>query len=408
MVTTTKISFGPQELGPAAPDLAPTSRTERPEEVDAAEIRCMPVLSEPAARDVVRSWSKDWEHTQIKRTPEEKERLIAEAVAGVEKLQTVAHQRPGTSHCPVMRAFHPKATYVTTQARFNVAANLPKELQIGPFAPAAEYRVIARFSNAPSRMDRDETATSRGLAFRLVGPDGQIQDFNMGSTETLPTKDGKDIISMFDGAIAGVEGGLIGSLKLVAAMAKNIGVLAAIKAALKLRRGFDQGKTHAAMTFFTRVPFKLGEHAVKFRLVPEDIADTALRDPGESDALMLDFVKRRAEGTIRYKFQMQGFTDPERTPIDDISRPWSSEWITVGELSFPKQAGASEEIAREVGAEVSSTLAFTPFHQWGGEDSEVLKPLGDINMLRQKAYKASADGSGRSGPSTLRCPFGHG
>ena len=65
----------------------------------------------------------------------------------------------------------------------------------------------------------------------------------------------------------------------------------------------------------------------------------------------------------------------------------------------------AEDHAREVATEISNTLAISPFNQWDGEDGDVLKPLGDLNMLRKAVYAQSAKATGREGATVRACPF---
>ncbi|MBK8011430.1 MAG: hypothetical protein IPK13_08770 [Deltaproteobacteria bacterium] len=367
------------------------------------------VLTEPSASEVISTWSKNWEEALPARGQSEMSALIDDAVASTRALQRKANVEPGTSLCPVHRGFQAKGTYATTQAKFKVAANLPEALRVGPFAPGAEYRSIVRFSNASSTVQSDELADQRGIGFRLVGDNGQIQDITLtsGSGENH-ARDAAEFVASIHAAQHLTKGGITGKAGAIASLATEIGPFDALKMVRASGEAKDQGLSLTANTFYSRAPFKLGDYAVKMRLAPVGVENPGLVGQGGSDALTQDFVERRQQGPVRFALQVQGFKDQEHTSMTDHRSEWQSPWITVGQLVFPRQPRASEAAARSVSSEVSSALAFTPFNQWDGENGEVLKPLGELNALRRDVYRESARESGRAGPATRGCPFLHG
>ncbi|MCB9655537.1 MAG: hypothetical protein H6729_15555 [Deltaproteobacteria bacterium] len=367
------------------------------------------VLSEPSAGEVISTWSKNWAEALPARGQAEMSALIDDAVASTRALQHKANVEPGTSLCPVHRGFQAKGTYATTQAKFKVASNLPDALRVGPFAPGAEYRSIVRFSNASSTVQSDELADQRGIGFRLVGDDGQIQDITLtsGSGENH-ARDAAEFVASIHAAQHLTKGGITGKAGAIASLASEIGPFDALKMVKASGEAKDEGLSLAANTFYSRAPFKLGDYAVKMRLAPVGVDYPGLVGQGGSDALTQDFVERRQQGPVRFALQVQGFKDEDHTSMADHRSEWQSPWITVGQLVFPRQPRASEASARAVSSEVSGALAFTPFNQWDGENGDVLKPLGELNALRRDVYRESARESGRSGPATRGCPFLHG
>lgn len=157
----------------------------------------------------------------------------------------------------------------------------------------------------------------------------------------------------------------------------------------------DEGTSLAGLTFFSRAPFQLGNHAVRYRLTPEPGVDPALHGVGP-DALLKDLLHRLRVGPIRWTLELQGYLDSSRTPMKDHRIPWDSPWLPVADLEFSPveltPASARAETVRH-----SEGAAFRPDPDWGDPQGPVLHPLGDLNRLRAVAYAASAEG--RSTPT---------
>ncbi len=88
----------------------------------------------------------------------------------------------------------------------------------------------------------------------------------------------------------------------------------------------------------------------------------------------LDITRRLAAGPISYGVQLQFYTDPISTPIEDHRAVWTSPAVPVARLTLLAPA--------EVEA-----LAFDP---WGGLAAH--RPLGEVMRARKGAYLASQKG----------------
>jgi catalase len=201
------------------------------------------------------------------------------------------------------------------------------------------------------------------------------------------------------------EGGIKGFLKLAAKVATGQLDFGDTRRMLK---GGQETRTKdisvAAHTFWSRVPFKLGDHAVKFRLIPADDVSPALPAKGP-DQLKNDIESRLANGPVKYKLQIQGFRDPQTTPMEDTRVVWDTPFVTVAELTLPqidpkRSAGDVQRVKDEV-----EQLAFSPFHTW---DEKFLEPLGEINAIRKEAYNESSKNRGVDPAKRRRCPLGFG
>jgi hypothetical protein len=133
------------------------------------------------------------------------------------------------------------------------------------------------------------------------------------------------------------------------------------------------------MEFYSRAPFQLGELAVRYRFAPERNVDAAVRGTGPN-ALSDDLRLRLTEGPVRWSFELQGYLDRVRTPMDDHRIPWRSPWLPIARLTVTETSASPVPMA----------LRAAP--SWPASNGPVLEPLGDLNMLRGAAYEVSQRG----------------
>lgn len=339
-----------------------------------------------SSADAVQRWSTDWQRHLPPMDAARQAALIADASAAIAKLQELAGQPP-------KRAFHAACPYATTTAELHIAADLPRAL-VGAFLePGASYRVVARFSSAASRIAGQDAPDQRGVALRVVGQGGKVQDllFTSGS-EAHHARDARAMIATLKAASASL--GPAGKLGGAATLMWELGLRDGLRVVRTVSALTDTGKSLALIPFFSRSPYRLGDYAVKHRLVPvEGTADGLLGGPGPA-SLVRDLAERRRQGAVRYRWEAHGFVSPELTSLEDHREAWESPWAKLGELVLPQQAAASEALAMEVSADIDK-LSFSPFVRW---DEHTLEPLGELNMLRA-AYQASVAGSGRHADS---------
>ncbi len=216
----------------------------------------------------------------------------------------------------------------------------------------------------------------------------------MTTSERFMTKDAK-------GAIVGAAARGMGLGELVKGVLRGrIGPIAAVQMVIAGKKVQSKDVSLAASTFWSRTPFQLGEYAVKLRLVPITPGETALGTNGEHE-LTQDLQERLAAGPVRYRLQVQGYRDPKTTPLNDAREAWDSPWATVGELTLPRPG-------KGTGAEAAvDGLSYGIGNRWSPEAAS-LKGIGDINAIREAAYKASAEGRGVVGAVGKKCPFGFG
>lgn len=360
-----------------------------------------PVNAEKAeAEQTVQSWSTAWRSALKTPPPAEIARLQADAVDAV---QTAQHNFTiKNDNGQVMRAQHARALYATTRGSFTVPDSVPAAIAKGPFTPGAELRAMVRISSVSGTVEDDRDKDLRGFALRLTDDKGHVQDIMMNTSEAFMAKDAQ-------GAVVGFRVRGEGKLELLKAAVKGemtVGEVADL--AKKGKAVMTNNTSVAAHTFWSRTPFQLGDQAVKFRLVPVDPHSAQPLFDGKQQ-LSEDMKARLQHEPVKYLLQVQGYINEQETPMNDASKPWSSKFVTVGELTLPQLPNGPDAEAKLKSAESKiDSLTYSITNRWT-QDDESLKGLGDINAIREKAYQASAEGRGADWKKDgLRCPLGYG
>jgi hypothetical protein len=282
----------------------------------------------------------------------------AELIRAAHRLTTARHGRG--------RFLHRKPLAGVT-ARLEVFPELPPETRFGAFARPGPRDALVRLSNGSFDVQANTLPDIHGFALRILGLEGEAalggradhQDFLLINHDRFNAEDSAAFVE-FAVLAAG------GQLKALWALFRRHG-LGVLMARLKdlqetLGKPF-QG--YAAETFNTVVPHAVGPYAAKLLLVPEAPAPMRGRDAG------LDITARLAAGPIAYSLQLQFYTDPQATPIENHRAVWTSGPLTVGRLTLLQPA--------EVEA-----VGFDP---WGGLLAH--RPLGEIMRARKSAYRVS-------------------
>jgi hypothetical protein len=349
-----------------------------------------------SATRVPPAWSRSWrEHLPVV-DPARAADLTRRATDAVTQLQQVASKKTGVT----ARALHARSGAATTVATLRVADDLAPELQEGPFQPGAAWRTIVRLSSASPVPQHDATPDHRGIALRIVGAGGELQDILLTTSAAHHARDGEALVASMRASAQAIRGGLGGKLAALRELAKGIGLRDALRMTKEIdkARAAAAGRSLLACTYYSRAPFQLGPFAVKLRLDPVGGPAAAPIVDGP-DALFDDYLCRRAAGNAAFRLEAQGFVDPVRTPFDDHRVAWRSEWLPLATLELPQQPGIDAHALREV-VDAVSKLSFSPSFRWADQEG-VLDPLGELNMLRPGAYAASGAARGNAPPCPL-------
>lgn len=350
-------------------------------------------LKEPFPTELLTRASKDWKSGIPVRSPAERAKLDAEMAKAIRGVQASFAAKEGRG---IERGQHAKNILSVTDGKLQVRGDLPPELQFGPFKAGGELRTIARFSNAPSSVAGDDESARRGVAFRFTDDKGHSQDLLLttGSPGFL-AKDGVAAVAAATAETQGARG--------LAGLTQQLGVGDTAKLIHAARSTASKDQSIAAATFFSRVPYQLGDYAVKFRLVPVT-ADGAIKGPKGVDQLLTDAQERLKVGDITYVLEAQFNRKP--SDMADARIDWDSPYVPLGKIVIPQQNPSAEATKKTM--EDVDNLSFKPWNRWDPDDDRSMKPLGDVNEARKAVYEASSENRGSGGVQNRRCPMGHG
>lgn len=284
--------------------------------------------------------------------------------------------------CQARRGQHPKH-HGCVKALFEVRADVPSHLRYGIFSSAQHFDGYIRFSNGSA--DDDRRRDAHGMAIKLLGVPGQRlvdplggaqeQDFILVDSEVFFTGD----LSEYRLFSAGF---LRGRASLVYGVLFGIRMLLFHRPLLKRARTFAGNRIFSPVetSYFSSVPFELGDRAVKYVAVPRfnGIRRSKL---SSRDGLSQALAEQLSHGQIVFDFGVDVQNDANLQPIEDATVKWSAQgadrvWlaqITIGQQSLEPQAHLAENIS------------FSPWRTL-----EAHRPLGAINRARKPVYRVMA------------------
>jgi hypothetical protein len=289
---------------------------------------------------------------------------------------------------PVQRDQHPKH-HGCVRAKFVVPDGLPGDLRVGLFARPKTYDAVIRFSMGAAQVDNVRDA--HGMAIKLLGVEGPslladeadagTQDFILIDHPVFFAKDPKRLLE-FSGARAAIE---------KAKAAGDTATIDAVKRQFSKELGiFEATRTLGVpspleMTYFSMVPSRLGNQAVKYIAVAAqenrsgrpDLTEASPKDALQ--AAMIDYLTTQGK-SASFAFQVQLQNDPIHTPVEDATVRWTSAPRTVATITIDAQEFASAQQLR-----FCEDLAYTPWHSL-----EAHRPMGGINRARRPVYEATS------------------
>jgi len=239
----------------------------------------------------------------------------------------------------------------------------------------AERDAWVRFSNgSPSGSGSpDADADVRGMAVKIMGVKGTplgSQDFVLMSSPRFFSKDAADYMELHEALGAG---GLT-LVKYLATQPRN--ALIVNGARIKIDNPL-------APTYFSPVPSRAGDSAMRFKFVPCGKVPAA-KDKNDPNFLRRALVETLSQQSACFDFYVQVNENPQRNPIEDPRLDWDeaeSPFLLAGRLTLPKQSGidSPEQLA------FCENASFTP---WNTQPE--LRPLGQINRIRKVVYDGVA------------------
>lgn len=296
-----------------------------------------------------------------------------------------ALQRARAAGQDQFRALHTKA-HVAAVGELVVDA-LPPELAVGVFSAPRRWPVYVRFSNGQIGKHKDARPDIRGIALKLVGVPGPklipgleaalTQDFLFIQLASIVTKDPDEFIALVR---AGKKGQALLLPRLIGALGLRR-AFAIVRAFLSL----PKVPSMATVPFYTAAPLRLGDHAVKLALFPDDANQGPIPKGSAHGHLGEDLVARLGAGPLAWSLGAQRFIDEATTPIEDVSVRWPEDkapFTPLARLLLPRQ-----DVSSAAGQAVSTLVERLSFDPWHALPAH--RPLGAVMRARAAAYRES-------------------
>ncbi len=308
---------------------------------------------------------------------DEENALLQEATISIKNVVGKTHLMNGKK----TRNFHAK-THAGVLGTFKLDIKDELLSSLNPF-PTSDLKVLARFSNAETKIVPDKLALpAYGISLKISDGAGFEANFPMVNFPVFITNSVSDllkvVITLNDLALKGLENESkiltgLDLIKNVAATMLNTGIFPlgdALKNGFKMKKDFVLNFAYHSIGCY-----RFGDAVCKFQLVPRK--NFKIENPEEitqQDCLKKTF----SEEEIVFDFQVQICKDMEKQPINDLLKEWPDDFTTIGQLVFPVQNIITSE------DESLEKTDFSPF-----QNQEKLLPVGRIQQTRLKAYSAS-------------------
>lgn len=323
----------------------------------------------------------------------------AETVAQMEGSFDTILETTSKDYGKAVRAVHAKSHGIL-KGELSIHDDLPPELAQGLFATPGTHPVVMRFSTNPGDILDDAIGLPRGLAWKVMGVDG----------DRLPGAEGRtqDFVMVNAPAFAApTPAKFAGNLKLLAKTtdkgewAKKAlsyvlrGAEAALEAVgtestLLKTMGGSKNVHPLGETYFSATPFRHGSFVAKYQVVPVSpdltaLTHTVIDTSGRPNAIREDMQRSAAQVRGEWEVRVQLLRDTEAQPIEDAATPWPedvSPYITVATIrTEPQDSWSADKVA-----EVDENLRFSV---WTGLAAH--QPLGGVNRVRKPVYDHSVE-----------------
>lgn len=290
----------------------------------------------------------------------------------------------------VLRDAHAKA-HGCMKAEVTVSADIDSSLQRGVLSePGKTWQAWMRLSNGNAYPQFDRVRDARGMAIKLLDVPGEKlskspqhaseQDFVMFNHPAFFVRDVAEYKSNFAAQADGKK-----AMAFFPSWNPSTWEIRHLIIALKTLSPAPE--TPVATTYNSIAPFKLGEHNIKYRVIPQPEACPDYQLPAQNQDLP-NFLRNALYQQLSldrvpacFALQVQRQNAEYYMPIEDPSVEWSeaiSPFETVATIKVPAQDFDSREQNL-----FCDNLSFNPWHALPEH-----RPIGGINRLRKAVYEA--------------------
>ena len=272
------------------------------------------------------------------------------------------------------------------RVQLQVLPNLPEFAAHGLFAQAKTYDGWLRLSNGGMDKAADKMPDIRGFSLALDGVQGDSALGHGPATRQCFALIHKSKFDFPNAAefIEFVLAASHGPGHLIKFLVRRYGLWAGPKRLLKLLASLNEPFSgFANESFYSAAPIACGPYAVRVRVVPEP--DNGAADPAARQDWGADIQRRLRRGPLHYRLELQPYTDPSSTPIEDASIDWPTPYTTVARLTVPQQdISADPALSQQVESGIFDPWAALAEH----------RPLGNVMRARKVMYFVSQQGRG--------------
>ena len=281
------------------------------------------------------------------------------------------------STVPIKRGQHAKH-HGCVVAEFLVRGDIPQVYKVGLFAEPKSYQAVVRWSNGASA--DDTTPDVHGMAVKVLdvkglkalsGDSREEHDFVLVDSELFFAPDAKTLLAFMKARVASAT-----TPAVMQEFARNNPRTMALFAA-----GLTKISSPLTAHYWSTVPFKFGNGAVKYVAIPAPGNGSGNTEPTSADCLRTAMIKHLTEKNESAMFDLCIIpqTDVSTTPIEDPTVRWESAPVPVARIRVGPQDFATRERLDHCEA--------TSFDPWNALVEH--RPLGGINRARRAVYPES-------------------
>ena len=343
---------------------------------------------------------KNGKHTKGHKDRDDKEaKLIKEIAADTVTLQDRRFPKP----TPILRGVHPKS-HGCLKGSFTINQDIPDSLRVGLFAePGKRHAAVVRYSNASVTVagDLDGGNGSRGMALKVMDVAGEVlqddgdrqnQDFLMINTPSFAFANVQDYHRLTKILIKDNDSpaAFFAPLQMVVPGITDEEKVRIFKSFQVVQEiGSKPVANPLEVPYFGAAPFRFGpDRVMRFSVQPRVAPEPQVppSDPTPSDYLNEALVARMTQGeSVIFDFKLQVRDADQVTDMDDATSSWAEAETPFVSVATLVLEAPQPDVNSDSQRKACEDLVFTPWHALTEHE-----PLGGINRLRNKVYKASA------------------
>jgi len=289
---------------------------------------------------------------------------------------------------PQQRDTHAKGL-ATVRGTFAIEPDLPADLRVGLFSTVKAYPCVCRFSNTDPIPKADIENDMRAISIKVIGVDGKMLwtddadartlDLLLMTAQTFITPDIRTFIQLQTHLLNVYLSPRLGNLGLIWFFITHPGTM------LRVIRSEIKFANLVEVPYFSEVAYRFGDKAVQYKLAPHKKPTSRLPGAGApNNYLNMRLRDDLAAGDVVFDFMVQFQVDPVKTPIEDVSVPWSET------LSPPRKVATLTLHQQEVAEPgLGTTGEFMTFNPWRTLPEH--QPIGWCNRVRLSIYQAISE-----------------